>query len=429
MKSKYERFVKLTERIMQEAVDNRIARLQTEDERFDGPTMTVEGTKLIDFGSCSYLGLNRDERLKAAAQDAVDRYGPNYSSSTVYTSLGLNGELEDRLSRIFGAPSLVAPTTTLAHLGTLPVLAFPGDLVLLDQNAHATLHLTADVLRGRGVQIETVAHNDVTALRDRLETAANDYARIWYVADGLYSMFGDFAPAAEIAPLLDEFPNLHVYYDDAHSVGWLGHHGRGHILNEVSWHPRMVIAAGLAKSFGAHGAVLAFGTEEMRRRVLLCGSTFTFSGPVQVASLGAAIASADIHLSDELATRQGRLSEQIDLVRSLLEAHNLPVVSLDHSPIWFVRIGPTDATTDVIRGLMDDGFYTNPASYPALPLGSAGVRFTHTLYHSDQDLEALIGAIARRVALVGKDDGVIDLTDTAMAQEASATTELIESNT
>ena len=50
--------------------------------------------------------------------------------------------------------------------------------------------------------------------------------------------------------------------------------------------------------------MLAFGTEEMRQRVLLCGSTFTFSGPVQVASLGAPIASADIHLSAELEDAQ-----------------------------------------------------------------------------------------------------------------------------
>lgn len=428
MTSRYERFVNLTERMMQRAVDIGIIRLQTEDERFVGPTMTLSGTKLIDFGSCSYLGLNRDERLKAGAHDAIDRYGPNYSSSTIYTALGLNGELEAKLSRIFGAPALVAPTTTLAHLGTLPVLAFPGDLVILDQNAHSTLHLTADVLRGRGVQTETVAHNDVTALRDRLKTATGEYKRIWYVADGLYSMFGDFAPAAEIAPLLDEFPNLHLYYDDAHSVGWLGRNGRGHILNEVPWHPRMVIAAGLAKSFGAHGAVLAFGTEEMRQRVLLCGSTFTFSGPVQVASLGAAVASADIHLSPEHEVLQERLFQQIGLMGALLAEHDLSVVRSDRSPIWFVKVGPAEATAALVRGLMDDGFYTNPATFPALPLGSAGIRFTQTLHHSDEDIRNLVHAIARRIK-AQRTEIVVDLTDSATMEIAAATDNISESNT
>jgi 7-keto-8-aminopelargonate synthetase-like enzyme len=174
--------------------------------------------------------------------------------------------------------------------------------------------------------------------------------------------------------------------------------------------------------------VLAFGTEEMRQRVLLCGSTFTFSGPVQVASLGAAVASADIHLSPELETRQRRLSEQIDMVRSLLASQGLPAMRLDHSPIWFVKIGPTDGTTEVVRGLIDDGFYTNPASFPALPVGSAGVRFTQTLYHTDADLEALVTALARRVAAL-ETDVVIDLTDTAAATTTGRTSKFADLNT
>jgi 7-keto-8-aminopelargonate synthetase-like enzyme len=381
--------------------------------------MTIYGTKLVDFGSCSYLGLNRDDRLKAGAHDAVDRFGPNYSSSTVYTSLGLYRELEEKLSRIFDAPALAAPTTTLAHLGAIPVLALPGDLVILDQNAHATLQLTADVLRGRGVQVETVAHNNVAELRKRLVETTADFKRVWYVADGLYSMYGDLAPAREVAPLLDEFPNLHVYYDEAHSVGWLGRSGRGHVLNEVPWHRRMVIAAGLAKSFGAHGAVLAFGTEEMRRRVLLVGSTFTFSGPIQVASLGAAVASADIHLSPEHAMRQQHLDAQISMVRSLLLERGLPVVRLDQTPIWFIKVGPANTTAKLVRGLMDDGFYTNPASFPALPLGSAGIRFTQTLHHTDDQLRSLIDAIAHRMSSLGP-QFVVDLRESVSSTHTGA---------
>ena len=383
-----------------------------EDERFDDSTITVDSSRLVNFGTCSYLGVNRDKRLKMAAHEAIDRFGPNYSSSTVYTRLSLSGELEEKLSQIFDAPVLVAPTTTLAHLSALPVLAFEGDLVILDQNAHATLHLAADVLRGRGVRVETVGHNDVDALRERLVTASGHFDKIWYIADGLYSMFGDFAPVAEIAPLLDEFPAFHVYYDEAHSMGWLGKHGRGHVLSQVPWHPRMVIAAGLSKSFGASGGVLAFGTAEMRQRVLLCGAAFTFSGPVQVASLGAAIASADIHLSPEHEVLQTRLFQQIDLMETLLAEHDLSVEHSERSPIWFVKVGPAEATAALVRGLMDDGFYTNPATFPALPLGSAGIRFTQTLHHSDEEIRNLVHAIARRVN-AGGTEIVIDLTDSA----------------
>jgi 7-keto-8-aminopelargonate synthetase-like enzyme len=56
--------------------------------------------------------------------------------------------------------------------------------------------------------------------------------RIWLIIDGLYSMFGDFAPFEELARMLDRWPQLHLYVDDAHATGWLGTHGRGGALTQ-----------------------------------------------------------------------------------------------------------------------------------------------------------------------------------------------------
>jgi len=44
-----------------------------EDERFDGRSITLNGRRLVNFGSCSYLGLETDARLKTAACEAVLR--------------------------------------------------------------------------------------------------------------------------------------------------------------------------------------------------------------------------------------------------------------------------------------------------------------------------------------------------------------------
>ncbi|MDJ0925545.1 MAG: aminotransferase class I/II-fold pyridoxal phosphate-dependent enzyme [Acidimicrobiia bacterium] len=422
MSSRRERLLDLTERTIAHGVEMRIGRLHTEDDRLDGSTMTVDGAKLVDFGSCSYLALNRDERLKDAARDGIERFGTSHSSSPMYTSIGLYADLEEKLGRILGASVAIAPTTTLAHLAALPALVRSDDLVLLDQFSHASLRLAADVLRGQGIRVEFVRHNDVDALRKRLERCSDDFTNLWYAADGLYSMFGDFAPVREIEPLLGEFPNLHLYYDEAHSLGWAGRHGRGHVLEHVPWHPRMVLVAGLSKSFAANGAVLAFGDPAMRQRVVYTGSSFTFSGPVQIASLAAAVASADIHLSEEHASLQGSLNKRIDLARELLLEHGLPVQRQDQSPIWFIRVGKVDAAIRLVRDLMDDGFYVNPAGYPAVPIGSAGIRFTQTLHHSEEDLRGLIAAIVRRIP-APEPEIIIDLTDSAAATIPTETTD------
>ncbi len=114
-------------------------------------------------------------------------------------------------------------------------------------------------------------------------------------------------------------------------------------------------------------------------------------------------------------------------MRSMLLEREIPVVGLERTPIWFVKVGAAEATAEVVRGLMDDGFYTNPATFPALPLGSAGVRFTQTLHHSDEDLRRLVDAIARRLP-AREPQIVIDLTDSTQIDTAMPV-ELTESNT
>ena len=51
-------------------------RLRVEDRNLDGAWLTIGGRRLVNFGSCAYMGLNTDPRLKAAAKDAIDRFGP-----------------------------------------------------------------------------------------------------------------------------------------------------------------------------------------------------------------------------------------------------------------------------------------------------------------------------------------------------------------
>src|SRR5580704_4162563 len=52
-----------------------LGHLTAEDEQLGGRLVTLRGRRQINFGSCSYLGLETDLRLKNAACDAVARYG------------------------------------------------------------------------------------------------------------------------------------------------------------------------------------------------------------------------------------------------------------------------------------------------------------------------------------------------------------------
>mgnify|MGYP001824935463 CR=1 FL=1 len=402
--------VKFVRDQMDLAINGGVIRLRVEDQAPTGESITVNGRKLINMGSCAYLGLNVDRRLKDGAMSALEQYGPVFSSSTAYTSIDLYTELEAKLHRIFGGNVLVPTTTTLGHLSVLPVLVSPDDLVLVDHQVHASVQLTTNVLRGLGATVEIVPHNDVEAMRRVLVAKAHKHTKVWYLADGVYSMYGDTAPVTEIYTLLDEFENLFLYFDDAHGVGWRGLNGRGHVLSEVQHHDRMIIIGSLAKSWGAGGSVLVLPSTAMAEQVLLAGATFTFSGPLHPAELGAAVAAADIHLSPERDGLEARLLGQIDYIRSRLVEHQLPVMSLERTPLWFVRVGPTEGAIELARRMLRDGFYVNVSAFPAVPLGMGGIRFTNTLYHSDEHLEQFMDVLVDNIQdLVEQVEWHIDL--------------------
>lgn len=412
--STHERLLKLFERNVRSGRDAGVIGIRVEDSHLDGGWLTIGGRRLLNFGSCAYLGLNTDPRLKAAAIEAIQRFGPVFSSSTAYTSIDLYTALEEALQRVFGAPVIIPTTTTLGHLAALPVLIGEGDLVAVDSQAHSTMHLATQILAAEGIAVTPVAHNDMQVLDTVLTQEADHHRHVWYLADSVYSMFGDTAPVGRIMELLDRIPNLYVYFDDAHGFGWKGANGRGWVLDHTSWHPRLVIAVSLAKSFGAGGAAIAFPDQRMADRVQLAGGTMTFSGPLHPAELGAAVASCGIHLSEELAERQAMLEQQINLVRSMLLAADLPVVSTDGTPLWFILVGGFTQTVELARRMMDDGFFLNFACFPAVPAGQNGLRFTHTLYHTAAQIESMIEALSDNMrTLMGRTEIVIDLTQEA----------------
>lgn len=414
MRSRHDRILDLAERKLGLGVELGIIHRRIEDHSLDDATITIDGRSMVNFSSCAYLGVNRDPRLRDAAVDALNRYGVNYSSAPVYTALPMYETLTHQLSEMTGAATAVVQTTTLAHLSALPILIGPGDIALVDAHTHDSVHLATTNLKGNGVAVETIPHIDLDALTRRVEQVAGEYNSVWFLSDSIFSMFGDVAPIKEIAALQERIPNLHVYYDDAHGFGWAGERGGGYVLSQIPWNDRMVIAAGLAKSFGSFGAVLAFGEASLVRRVQITGGALTFAGPIPPADLGAATASAAIHLSPELAERQAELVAFIDWGRDEIIARQLPVACLATTPIWFIRVGSAEATGGMCQRLMDDGFFVNASAFPAVPVGYAGIRFTQTLNHTRDQFVGLLDAIEFHLAELGTPpDVLIDLTDNA----------------
>lgn len=384
----------------------RLLHQYVEDTVLDGKHVQLNGRSLLSFGSCSYLGLEMDPRMREGVHRAVDRWGTQFSASRAYLSAPPYIELEQKLSVLFGGHVLPVSTTTLGHLSAIPVLCQEKDAVLLDRMVHHSVQLATTHARAQGTVVELVRHGDWAALEKRVAELAPLHRRVWYLLDGVYSMFGDLPDVAELRRLLNQYPNFHLYCDDAHGMSLAGEHGRGMHLSRMGWHPRMVLATSLNKAFASAGGCLVFQDPELRDQVRICGGPYTFGGPVQPPMLGAAIASADIHLSPDIIRFQAELQERIGHFNHELTSRGLPLLEKNTTPIFFIKGGPIRMSYAVVQRLANEGFHLTVATYPAVPLKRSGVRLSITRHHSPADLTALSQALEHHYPKALEDVGL-----------------------
>jgi 7-keto-8-aminopelargonate synthetase-like enzyme len=369
------------------------------DYQLNGQTINLNGQDLHHFANCSYLGLELDQRLKDAAKDAIERYGIQFSSSRTYLESGLYEVLEDKLAQIFGNPVIVAPTTSLGHISWIPNVVHKNDAVILDHQVHRSVQNATMIAKANGTHVELLRHNRMDLLEDRIVELSTKYRKVWYMADGVYSMFGDVAPMQELYDLLNKHEQFHLYVDDAHGMSWAGKHGRGFALSNVDYyHEKMCLITSINKGFGANGSAMVFSDETQKAMIKNAGSTLIFSGPVSPVMLTAGIASADIHLSDEIYERQDKLTGLIRHFNQTATALDLPLVRQDITPICYLAVGANPLhCVEIAHGLQKDGYFVNVSSFPTVPLKNSGMRITLNTNHTEEAITGLLNSLKYRM--------------------------------
>lgn len=394
--------------VIQEGKDRGVGHLTSRSPSFNGREVTISGNKLINFASCSYLGLALDKRLIEGAANGASAYGTSFPTSRSFVSLGYLDELENMLESIFGHPCLVASSTSLGHIAYLPTLVDRSAVVILDHQVHNSVFMASEILKARGCTMDIVRHGRLDLLEQKIIQHSASNKSIWYLADGVYSMYGDMAPIKELVRLLDKYPNFHVYVDDAHGMSWLGKHGKGYTLNEAPLHNRMALITSLGKGFGSIGGALVFKDEGLKELVKSCGGPFVFSSPIPASVIGASIAAADIHLSSEITELQSILAEKINYFKNLAISLELPVLGEGNTPIFFIPSGNPETCFKLSEKMMEHGFYQSPAVYPSVPVKNSGMRFTITNWIEKEDMERALTSLAKYRTTILQKDGLSD---------------------
>lgn len=377
--------------IVKEAKTKGVAHQTLDDQEFTGREIRINGKDLLNFGNCCYLGLETDPRIKQGVIEATEKYGSLLSNSRAFFSSPLYGQLEGYINQIFPGYQVITTTTTLGHCAMLPILIEAEDDIIIDQYVHNSVRMAAMLCKANGTKITMVRHNDMEKLSALIERKRRDGAgNIWFLGDGIYSMQGELLDKEGLIQLLDQYDNLFAYIDDAHGMSWMGKNGAGHVLSDGKIHDRMIVAVSMCKSFAAFGGIIIFPDQEWAERVRLFGQTLLFSAPISPPILGAAIASAKIHLSDELETLQQELMDRIRYFREKCREVNIPVNTQHETPIQFIEIGDNSTVYDLIRELMEKGVYVTAAVYPSMPRKHGGLRISMTRHMTLADIDYLV---------------------------------------
>ena len=359
----------------------------------EGRIMELESGKCINFAYCDYLGLSSDIRLRKAAADAAMQYGVYNAISRVFLRSAIYEEAEQMISSIFKQPCLIAPRTTLAHIAALPAITDSDDIMILDHQVHTSVSLGAQIASTQGTKIDILRHNRMDMLEDKIKELAPKHSKVWYLADGIYSMYGDTIPVPEVMDLLERYSNFYLYVDDAHGMGWTGENGKGYLLSKTTFHPKLIMATSLGKGFGGGGGVIVCPNISVKEKIEGLGAPLIFTSPVSPPTLGSIIQSAKIHLSDEIKGMQSDLQKLMRHVITKAFELGLPIVGNNLTPITFIASGRPEMTSDICRRMIDKGFFITGGVFPAVPYNNSGVRIVVTLSHTIQDIDNMLEAL------------------------------------
>lgn len=352
----------------------------------------VDGQPLRNFASNDYLDLAHDERVIAAAREALDEYGVGArASALVCGRTEWHEQLEARLAAFEGtAAALLFPTGYAANVGTLSALIESADTVFCDRFNHASL---IDGVRLSRARMRVYRHDRLEVLERELKSAS-DAARKWIVTDAVFSMDGDLAPLPDICALAESH-GAQVIVDEAHGTGVFGPTGRG-VCELTGTEDRVAVRIGtLSKSVGALGGFVA-GSHHLIAWLRNSARTQVFSTALPPAVCAAAVRSVELIQSEP--ERRTRLHMLSDLLRDELTRFGLVPLETSCGPIVPIILGDPAETVRAAQRIEQQEFLVGGIRPPTVPHATSRLRISVTAAFNEQDIRALAVAVMRAVS-------------------------------
>jgi 8-amino-7-oxononanoate synthase len=353
-----------------------------------GPVMQIDGAEYLTFCSNDYLGLANHPALISAFQQAANEFGVGSGAAHLVNGHSVyHQKLEEKLAEFTGRESAILFSTGyMANLGVITALLNKQDAVFEDKWNHASL-LDAGLLSG--ARFQRYLHNDIENLNTRLQRT--DARRKLIVTDGVFSMDGDAADLSALSNTAKQ-NDAWLMVDDAHGLGVLGKHGAGICeAQNQSQQDVQILMGTLGKGMGTAGAFVA-GSKEVIEYLTNFARPYIYTTAMPAAIAAATLASIDIVKNEP--QRREYLQTLIKQFKTGANQLGLNLMASD-TAIQPILIGDAQQALNMSDKLKQQGIMVTAIRSPTVPVGSARLRVTLSAAHTSQQVDQLLGALAK----------------------------------
>ena len=358
------------------------------DEIHSATEATIGGRRMLLAGTNNYLGLTFDDACRAAAIDAVQRYGTGTTGSRMASgNYSPHRGLEHSLADAFGyASGIVFSTGYQANLGAISALAGPEDQLLIDADSHASIHDAARLSPATTIRFR---HNDPDNLDRRLARLGAGASNALVVVESLYSVLGDQAPLRAFVEVKKKH-GAWLLVDEAHSFGAYGPKGLGlceeqGLLDEVDF-----IVGTFSKSLGGIGGFCVSRHADLEL-LRLASRPYIFTASPAPSVIAATTKALERVLEGQ--DLRARLWRHVHRLYSELARLGYRTGTDTPGPVAALVFAEREVAIAHWQGLLDAGVYTNLMVPPATPNGLHIVRISLSAAHTDAHLAQIVGAL------------------------------------
>jgi len=353
-----------------------------------------EHIKLVNLSSYNYLGLSYRREVIEAGKAALDKYGLGAAGSPILSgTMDVHCQLEEALARFKKKEAvMVFPTGYSTNVGMISALMLPCDLVIADQNAHASIVYGAILSKAN---VRFFRHNNPADLEKKLkQTTGKKLVAI----EGVYSMDGDECPLPELVAVAKKY-GARILLDEAHSAFVYGANGRG-VAEKFGLEDEVDIHIGtFSKALGGQGGYVA-GSKNLynymkgfaRSRVFSCAlSPVVAAGVLRALQLSIAEPELRTKLWSNVAYMRGRLEEEgVDVGDST-------------SQIFPIMVRNDRRIFELGHKLLKAGIYLQPIIFPAVAKHRSRFRVSVSSSHTTEQLDEGVKILAR----VLREEGIL----------------------